>query len=1107
MKFQLQDAVCRPFQPPIVRREATLAQLQGAGPSADNVSCILLIGRLEDGSSASVCLAQSVGVWVQLPTHFDETLTQRLRGVGGSTRVEFKRVTPVMGYTPHKPGEDLSKPSRRPFARFVFDCARRAKRFFNRRRDYARPGLCKPDKWTTDLRRAQLNIASCLGDDPKAFSVHNLEQADTAFFDDLNRHLGLVDDETVASFGIWMDFDEALVTKLPARMMMTRLCHNYIATLAHVRGVRRADVTPSALSYDLELYSEGGFPKRGDPKAPIFQCGLAFTDDDCATVDTEVLCLRTHTKRLDPVVDPAAATAGAPPTTLRCFDTEQELLEAFGSALRRRCPLYFMGFNIVKFDNQTVWLRALLFHLCHRRTFVDMKRYMDGLPELVRKHNALCDSLKYNHIPFNTFYQRVMLLFGVARGTTGFNARELPEVPRVLSLMEVPFTRAVYDYFSSGPDVAWLFHSGRLPTERLSMQTKNFETNADGQMILDHFGDSFVMLDMWHYAKKNFRLSSNSLKSVCVYALPQDDPANNKIDMPYEELHLSWRSEDAVMLGRVAEYCAQDAALPLQLAFCPKVKAIANVGVFSQVQRASPRVVIMSGQGAKAVCQLLQACSQQGYVPNTPLVRQLMKIKGATVQEPEVGIYPDPVVTIDFASLYPNTNIDFNFSWDTLLEPGQAVPPGIKLFEQFVEQDDPADPDRLERVVQNFMGLLPRLQSTLLKRRAYYKKKMKAATTPEEREFWNKRQLAVKISANGWFGIVAALVGYCAMPRVSALTTKMGRVMIEKVRHHVTTVAKRRVVYGDTDSVLVLYNGCTVPEAFEQSEVLCHHITHQLFGDLPNTAIEVDYVYDGLFVKMKKKYVGVVVTDPTNRDPKKRKLVFKGIDVVRRDTPFYIRDAIQNVFEAMIPIEIGSSKAVAARKGAVVAVLKRELEKLMDHERPLDDFAYNKQMKDASRYANPERIAHVVLAQKMNARIMSGEMTGLPKLSGDRIRYVKVHKPKSSRMCDCAEDPCYMLAHPEKRLQLDDDYLVTRLLSQLKDYLQYHVPGYERYFMVAKRHLGCNTATARRMEAMLGLRPSKNRWSMLKLMVPKKHRGNKKQPLRFKDQRSITDFC
>jgi DNA polymerase elongation subunit (family B) len=1103
MRFQIHDVLTRSFIPPIIRRDASLQQIQQAIPMTADAACVLLLGRLADGSSACVCIAQTVGVWVQLPEHFNEQLTSKLSGIRDCVRVEHHEVTPVMGYTMHRPTEDLSKPAKRPWARVVFSSYKSAKSFFNRRREYSRPGIRKDGAWDRDLIAAGLSTRECF-DTPQSFSVHNLEDPDTTFFNDLNQHLGLVEDEDVASFGVWMEMDDKLVTKLDPRTMLTRYTHNFLARIEHIQSVERADVTPTALSYDLELYSNGGFPKRGDPTARITQCGIAFTGDDFATCECKVVCLRTHTKKLDPFLEP-----GTSDTTIVCVDEEQELLEAFGEALRTYVPLYLMGFNIVKFDNQRLWIRSLLFHLCHRRSFTAMKRYMDRLPTLLRKHRELCEALASKRMQYYNFYQSVSTLFGIDRDTPNFNPRIVPEVPRLLSLMEVNFTKSVYDYFSAGTDVKWIFYSGVLPTERLQLQTKDFETNADGNMVLDHFGDAFVMLDMWQYMKKNFKLPSNSLKNVCKFALSQDDPDNNKLDISYAKVHLSWHDEDAALLGKVAEYCGQDAILPIKLAFCGLIKAISKVGVFSQVQRASPRLVIMTGQGAKAVCQLLQICYQQAYVPNNPLFRQLIKIKGATVQEPVLGLYADPVVTIDFASLYPNTNIDENFSWDTLLEPCQIPPEGADIFETDVE--NPIGPDRHERVIRNFMGLLPRLQYTLLKRRAAAKKKMKAAKAAGNMRlyhFWNLRQMALKISANAWFGIVAAMVGYCAFPRVSALTTKMGREYIEKVRKHVVEIEKRLVPYGDTDSVLVRYKGCTVPEAFEQSEKLCHYITHTLFGDKPNTAIEVDYVYDGLFIMKKKKYVGVVVTDPTNTDPKERKLTFKGIDVVRRDTPFYIRDALDNIIRTMIPEEIGSDKSVEARRKPVTKQLKKLLNKIIDNQRGIVDYSYNKQMKDPSKYKNPERMAHVVLAQKMNQRIMSGEMKGLPKLGGDRIVFVKTANASSTTMFDCAEDPNYIKEHPEKGIELDFPYIIDRLHAQLKNYLQHYIPHYDKYFTLAKRCIGERTQRSRDMRAIMGGDApiaKKHRWKLVKSM-PSKRKRDTKQPANFSGDASIENI-
>ena len=48
------------------------------------------------------------------------------------------------------------------------------------------------------------------------------------------------------------------------------------------------------------------------------------------------------------------------------------------------------------------------------------------------------------------------------------------------------------------------------------------------------------------------------------------------------------------------------------------------------------------------------------------------KYQGAHVEEPVQGYYTDPILTVDFASLYPSLMRTYNLSPDTLLDDDEA---------------------------------------------------------------------------------------------------------------------------------------------------------------------------------------------------------------------------------------------------------------------------------------------------------------------------------------------------------------------------------------------------------------------------------------------------
>jgi len=100
---------------------------------------------------------------------------------------------------------------------------------------------------------------------------------------------------------------------------------------------------------------------------------------------------------------------------------------------------------------------------------------------------------------------------------------------------------------------------------------------------------------------------------------------------------------------------------------------------------------------------------------------------------------------------------------------------------------------------------------------------LKKETDPFKRGVLDGRQLALKISANSVYGFTGAQVGKLPCLEISQSTTAFGRMMIEETKNQVEanyTVANgyehdAKVIYGDTDSVMVRFGVNTVAEAMK----------------------------------------------------------------------------------------------------------------------------------------------------------------------------------------------------------------------------------------------------------------------------------------------------
>jgi len=191
------------------------------------------------------------------------------------------------------------------------------------------------------------------------------------------------------------------------------------------------------------------------------------------------------------------------------------------------------------------------------------------------------------------------------------------------------------------------------------------------------------------------------------------------------------------------------------------------------------------------------------------------QFEGATVIEPLRGYYDVPIATLDFASLYPSIMMAHNLCYTTLLK---SHNPTLQA-DQFIRT--PSNNCFVKASVRK--GLLPMILEDLLSARKKAKSDLKNEKDPSRRKVLDGRQLALKISANSVYGFTGAQVGKLPCLEISQSVTAFGRMMIDMTKVEVEKQFcmsngyqhDAKVIYGDTDSVMVRFGVATVAEAME----------------------------------------------------------------------------------------------------------------------------------------------------------------------------------------------------------------------------------------------------------------------------------------------------
>ena len=344
------------------------------------------------------------------------------------------------------------------------------------------------------------------------------------------------------------------------------------------------------------------------------------------------------------------------------------------------------------------------------------------------------------------------------------------------------------------------------------------------------------------------------------------------------------------------------------------------------------------------------------------------------------------------------------------------------------------------------VGILPQILREILAERKEAKRMMaRHAEDGEEPDellylIYNLLQTVLKICANSIYGFTGAFAGPLPCPRIASTVTARGRDMIQKcadfVRNH---YPGSKVVYGDTDSIMVLFcvNGVMVDnvrDAMITGKTAAKDITkwfHEI-DVIANDPRELTFekIFSPFLLYKKKKYAGQKWMEPKNMDMElkpKDELHIAGLECGRRDFPAITRDTMSICLGYIL-----KSNDIASAELYVKNQVKTLYRNRMDMLKLVITRNFAKKIQD---YKGPQ--PHISLLKKQMKRDPNFE----PVL-GDRIPYVMVEQSKVKNItynkkgdkvmkkpgaCDQTEDPIYAI---DNQIPIDVDYYIERLLKK-----------------------------------------------------------------------------
>ncbi|XP_050308969.1 uncharacterized protein LOC126745256 isoform X3 [Anthonomus grandis grandis] len=517
-----------------------------------------------------------------------------------------------------------------------------------------------------------------------------------------------------------------------------------------------------------------------------------------------------------------------------------------------------------------------------------------------------------------------------------------------------------------------------------------------------------ILLNVWRIMRQEIALQSYTFESIAYHIL------NRRISMfCFKQLTYFWDHRTNHYRHRVVNYylLRVDTVLELfnKLDFLNRTSELAKLfGILFYE-------VLSRGSQFRVESMMLRLAKPLNYVPVSPSTEQRSKMKAPEyiplVMEPESKLYTDPVIVLDFQSLYPSIIIAYNYCFTTCI--GRVKYLGTnhpfefgasqlkvprKVVEKLCKRDllnfSPCGVAFVKRKVRE--GILPRMLKEVLETRFMVKNAMKENKGNENLlKVLHNRQLGLKLIANVTYGYTAAnFSGRMCCVEVGDSVVSKGR---ETLEHAIAVVEEnaeweakvRLVVYGDTDSLFVLTPGKSKEEAFEIGRKIANAITKV---NPDPVKLKLEKVYQPCILQTKKRYVGFMYESADQNEPVYEA---KGIETVRRDGCPAVTKMLQKCLTLLF-----KTKDISLIKSYVL----KQFNKIQAGRVSIQDLTFAKEYRGFTNY-KPEAC---VPALELTRKWLAIDRRNEPR-RGERVPYIVVNGPPSLPLIKLVRSPRELL--------------------------------------------------------------------------------------------------
>ncbi len=536
-----------------------------------------------------------------------------------------------------------------------------------------------------------------------------------------------------------------------------------------------------------------------------------------------------------------------------------------------------------------------------------------------------------------------------------------------------------------------------------------------------------VMLNLWRILRSEISLNIYTLENCAFHILNERVMKYN-----YQTLTNWFNHPSDLFRWRVIEYYLYRTECNLKL--LSSLNIINKTCEFARVYGIEFYHVLSRGSQYRVESMMLRIARKLNFIAYSANQKQKVLMRAPEciplTMEPESRFYTDPVAILDFQSLYPSVIIGYNICFSTCL--GRVESIGKEGSFKFgcgslfvsdnliksldLEKDVYIAPNGIAFVRKHIrQGILPVMLEDILKTRVMVKNSMKLYDDDENLlKIFDSRQLSLKLIANVTFGYTAAnFSGRMPCVEVGDSIVRVARQALETSIKYVHSNQHRfnaRVVYGDTDSLFVLFEKTKKSDAFK----LSYKIVDEISNMFPKPVkLKFEKIYSPSILLAKKRYLGYMFETPEQAEPT---LDVKGIEIIRRDGC----QVSAKILERCCKILFEFKDVEKVRD----YLLKQSI-KLINGKINLKDFIIAKEYRGRDSYDNVKSVAACQIANKSLLTDPLAEP-----LTGERVPYVIVYGMPGVPLYELVRSPYELLENNELKLNYEY-YIIKQILPPL----------------------------------------------------------------------------